>query len=101
MYWLLTYDVVPDYLARRGTYRPDHLALARAAQARGELLLAGAHGDPIEGATLVFRSDDPEVARRFAENDPYVRNGLVTAWRVRPWLVVVGGEEDTGLTPPR
>ncbi|MBP1621029.1 MAG: hypothetical protein H6Q02_1796, partial [Acidobacteria bacterium] len=24
-------------------------------------------------------------------NDPYVANGLVTAWRIRPWQVGVGG----------
>jgi uncharacterized protein YciI len=27
---------------------------------------------------------------RFAEQDPYVVHGLVTAWTVRPWNVVVG-----------
>jgi uncharacterized protein YciI len=24
------------------------------------------------------------------EQDPYVREGLVTAWTVRPWTVVIG-----------
>jgi uncharacterized protein YciI len=28
---------------------------------------------------------------RFAERDPYVRNGLVTQWKVRGWNNVVGG----------
>jgi uncharacterized protein YciI len=38
--------------------------------------------------------DDLErsAAEAFAAADPYVRNGLVTSWRVRPWTVVVGGE---------
>jgi len=28
------------------------------------------------------------VAEAFAARDPYVLNGLVTKWRVRPWNVV-------------
>ena len=32
----------------------------------------------------VIRSDGS------VDNDPYVQNGLVTAWRIEPWNVVVG-----------
>jgi uncharacterized protein YciI len=92
MYYLLLYEVVDDYLERRAAYRDAHLALAREAQARGELVMAGALHDPADGAVLVFRGDDPSVAERFARGDPYVRNGLVTNWRVRRWAVVIGGE---------
>jgi uncharacterized protein YciI len=92
VYYLLLYDVVEDYLDRRGAHRDAHLALAREAQARGELLMAGALHDPVDGAALVFKADSPAVAERFAEHDPYVRNGLVTDWRVRRWAVVIGGE---------
>ncbi|HEX5466553.1 MAG TPA: YciI-like protein [Candidatus Limnocylindrales bacterium] len=93
MYWLLTYDLVPDYVERRGAFRTEHLRLAREANGRGELMLAGAHGEPIDGATLLFHGPDGDAASRFAEQDPYVLNSLVTAWRVRPWHVVVGGED--------
>lgn len=91
-YYLLLYDVVNDYAARRAPFREAHLHLAQAAHERGELLLAGAMGDPIEGAALVFTAEDHTVAERFAAEDPYVRAGLVTAWRVRPWDVVIGGD---------
>lgn len=91
-YYLLLYDVVNDYAARRAPLREAHLHLAQAAHERGELLLAGAMGDPIEGAALVFTAEDRTVAERFAAEDPYVREGLVTAWRVRPWNVVIGGD---------
>jgi uncharacterized protein len=93
MYWILSYHVVPDYLERRPAFRSLHLAMAQEAQARGELLMAGAHGDPPDGATLVFIGPDGSAAQRFAEHDPYVLNGLVTDWQVRPWHVVVGGAE--------
>jgi hypothetical protein len=90
MHYLLLYEVVPDYAARRGEFRAEHLALGRAAVARGELLLGGALADPIDGAVLLFQGDSPKVAEAFAEADPYVRNGLVTAWCVRTWTTVVG-----------
>ena len=90
-YFLLLYDVVDDYLERRGVFRDEHLGLARSAHERGELVLAGALAEPANGAVLVFRGDGPDAAQRFAESDPYVRNGLVTNWRVRPWTVVIGG----------
>lgn len=92
MYYLLLYDVVDDYLERRGLYRDEHLGIARAAHERGELVLAGALAEPADGAVLVFKTDDPAAITRFAENDPYVKNGLVAKWRVRKWTVVIGGE---------
>lgn len=90
-WFLLLYDVVPDYLERRTPFRPEHLKLAQAAHARGELVLAGAFGDPPEGAILVFKAADGSVAESFARSDPYVKNGVVTAWRVKPWTVVIEG----------
>ena len=89
-YFALLYDVVPDYVERRAAYRAAHLALAREAASRGELVLGGAFAEPADGALLVFRGADRSVAESFAAADPYVRNGVVTHWRVRPWTVVVG-----------
>ncbi len=90
MHFLLFYDLEPDYLERRADFRAEHLGLAWEAQKRGELVLAGALADPADGAVLLFTGDTPEVAERFAEADPYVRAGLVSAWRVRAWTTVVG-----------
>lgn len=90
MHFQLTYDLVDDYLARREPFRAEHLALAHAATLRGELVLAGALADPADQAVLVFEADSPAVAESFARADPYVLNGLVKSWRVRPWRVVIG-----------
>lgn len=90
MHYLLIYDVVPNYVERRAAHRAEHISLARAAQARGELVLGGALADPVDGAVLLFRGDSPAAAEAFAAADPYVRHGLVTRWRVRPWTTVVG-----------
>lgn len=92
MYFVLRYEVVPDYLTRRAPLRGEHLALAQAAAARGELRLGGAFEDPADEALLVFRGEDRRVAEAFAEADPYVRAGLVRRWTVRPWKVVVGAD---------
>ena len=87
--FLLIYDVVDDYVERRAPLRARHLALARAARERGDLVMAGAYGDPIVGAVLVFRAEDASTADDFARQDPYVTEGLVTAWRVHPWNEVL------------
>ena len=91
MHWLLVYDAGDDYVARRAPLREEHLALAGAAHERGELLLAGAVGDPPDGSVFVWRTDDVAVVEAFVAADPYVREGVVAEWRVRPWAVAVGG----------
>jgi uncharacterized protein YciI len=88
-HFLQTYTLAPDYLQRRPQFRAAHLALAQAAVARGELLLGGAL-EGAEEAMLLFAGDDAAAAKAFAAADPYVLNGLVTQWRVREWVTVVG-----------
>ena len=68
--------------------------------ARVEQLFGPEHGfageaqdmEPVDGAALVFKTDDRSVPEGFAENDPYVKQGLVKSWKVRQWAVVIGGE---------
>lgn len=90
MHYLLIYDVTDDYLQRRAQFRTEHLKMAWQACDRGELLLGGALGYPVEAAVLLFSGDGPETAERFARADPYVREGLVKRWRVQQWHTVVG-----------
>jgi uncharacterized protein YciI len=92
VWWLLFYDYVDDYLERRTPLRPAHFEIASAAVERGELVLAGAFAEPADGAVLVWRCDDTAPIEAFVAADPYVANGLVTSWRIRPWTVVIGGE---------
>ncbi len=99
MHYLLIYDVVDDYVTRRAPLRAAHLAHARAAVARGELILGGALANPADGAVLLFRGDSPGAAEAFAAADPYVTNGIVTRWRVREWTTVVGRDAEVPLPP--
>lgn len=97
-HYLLSYEIAPDYLARRDAFREPHLKYAWAAAERGELLLGGAVGDPADSALLLFEADHAAVAEAFARADAYVVEGLVTSCRVRPWATVVG---ETAATPVR
>jgi uncharacterized protein len=88
-YFALFYDVIDGFVEKRMPFREEHLRLVREAHARGEIVIAGALGDPPEGALLVFRGPSSVVAEAFAGRDPYVRQGLIAGWKVKPWAVVV------------
>jgi len=98
-HFLLFYDGAPDYLERRPQYRDAHLKHAWAAVERGDIVVAGALADPVDGAVLMFQGGDRSVAEEFAKADPYVLNGLVKEWRVREWTTVVGDIAATPVKP--
>jgi uncharacterized protein YciI len=90
-HFLLIYDYVPDYMERRTAIRPAHFTHARAYEARGELVLAGActdEGPPI--GVLVFKADSRSRVEDFARRDPYTTEGIVERWQVREWTTVAG-----------
>ncbi len=90
MHYVLIYETAPDYMTRRGEFRGAHLEWAQRAVERGELVLGGAVGEPVESALLLFKCAGPGVPEAFAQTDPYVLNGVVLRWKVRPWNTVVG-----------
>jgi uncharacterized protein YciI len=99
MHYLLFYDVVPDYATKRTSFRGAHLEYAQKAVDRGELILGGALANPDDASILLFRASSPALVEEFARGDPYVRNGVVTKWRVREWTTVVG--KDAEIRVPR
>ena len=92
MYYILFYKTVDNYVEKRAPFRTEHISLAQHAFENGSLIMAGALADPLDGAVLLFKGNSPAVAEDFANNDPYVKNGLIVEWKVRPWIVVIGGE---------
>jgi uncharacterized protein len=98
MHYLLFYELPDDYVTRRAEFRNVHLKLGWEAAERGELVLAGALANPVDGAVLLFKGSSPEVAERFAKADPYVTSGIVKSWFVREWTTVVG---DIAANPKR
>jgi uncharacterized protein len=89
-YYVLLYKTVADYLERRTEFRPEHLRLVTEAHLLGTLMMAGAFSDPADSAMFIFKGSDSKIAEDFAKNDPYVKNGLITEWNVRPWAVAIG-----------
>lgn len=90
MHYFLIYELSDDYLKRRGEYRNEHLNLAWEAHESGDLVTGGALQNPADKAYLLFEGENDDAAKQFAEADPYVKNGLVINWSVRPWMTVVG-----------
>jgi hypothetical protein len=97
-HFLLFYEGAPDYRERRPQFRCAHLRHAWDAAERGELIVAGALADPVDGAVLMFEGEDASAAEEFARTDPYVVNGLIRRWHVREWTTVVG---DLAASPVR
>jgi uncharacterized protein len=93
MHYLLFYEKAPGYAEREVPWQPGHRAHVLAAVSRGELMLGGPLGDPLDGdQALLFRADSAATVEAFAAADPYVTNGIVKRWRVRAWQTVVGKE---------
>lgn len=99
MHYLLFYEVGENYIAKRAPFRDTHLDKAWEASERGELVLAGALANPIDGAVLLFQGDSPTIAEAFAKADPYVTSGAVKRWYVREWTTVVGEDAATPARP--
>lgn len=99
MHYVLFYDYAADYMERRAQFRDAHLKLAWDSHARGEFQLGGVLADPVDSAMLWFKADSPAVVEAFVAADPYVANGLVTRWRIRPWMTVAGALADTPVHP--
>ena len=86
--WALFYDYIENIVERRAPYRPEHLDLYNEWRSDGRLVMGGAIGDPPYGALIVFDVEDPSEVEAFVSVDPYVREALVTGWRVERWAVV-------------
>lgn len=99
MHFVLIYDYAADYMERRAAFRDAHLKLAWESHARGELQLGGVLADPVDGALLWFKAESAKVVEDFVAADPYVAAGMVTQWRVRPWLTVAGAQADQPVYP--
>jgi uncharacterized protein YciI len=92
-YYALFYDVVDNFAERRMPFREIHLGMVKEAHNKGEVVMAGALGNPPERAMIIFRVADISTVENFARTDPYVLNGVVKRWEVKPWNVVIGAAQ--------
>ena len=89
--YILYYDYIPDVLEKRGPHRELHLSLAQGLADEGKCL-SGGPTTPMDasvpdGAIFVFTNE--ESARWFVQEDPYVKNGIVTDWTLKEWTVPI------------
>jgi uncharacterized protein YciI len=88
MRYVMTYRAVEDFMPLAQQHYPAHAARVQEFAGRGELLLVGTFDEPMDGAAMgVFTSR--EAAEQFIDGDPFVRNGVVAEWSVRPWNEVL------------
>lgn len=88
-YYILEYTTSKNYMEERVKYRKDHLNHATEYFNEGYLILGGAI-DSSNEAVLIFKAETDKIAQTFAENDPYVKNGLIKNWSVKKWNVAIG-----------
>jgi len=89
---ILFYEYVGDIVERRAPHREGHLGLIKRWHDEGRIAMAGGVGDPPHAGIIVLREEDADKAQATAEEfvaeDPYQPAGLVTSWRVEPFLNV-------------
>ena len=85
---VLTYAYVDDIVELRAPHREAHLAHIERWRSERGLAMAGATGDPPTGALFVFEVGSADEVQEFAQADPYVAAGLVTAAMIEPWTLV-------------
>ncbi len=89
-FYALTYITVDDFANKRTPFREQHLKLAREFFDNKILIMGGSMQPAIE-ALLIFNCDTEDTVKLFMQQDPYVQEGLVKAWYIREWNVVIGG----------
>jgi uncharacterized protein YciI len=86
VHYVLFYEKGDGYADRQKPLRAEHVDYVMNALNGDSLILAGSLANPVDGsAMLVFKSDSPDIAERFAKDDPYVVHGVVSRWYVRAW----------------
>lgn len=89
--YVLQYDYVADAFEKRKPHREAHLTLLNKQLEKGNVVLAGAVDNPPTGGILIFRNLTPDdIEQNIVKQDPYVVNGVVEKYTIKPYLAVVG-----------
>ena len=98
MFYAIIAEDREDSLEQRLKIRPDHLRRLQALQREGRLLLAGPHPaidaeDPgpagFSGSLIVAEFDSLESAKKWADEDPYIKAGVYARVTVKPFKKVL------------
>ena len=98
MWYAIISQDVEDSLPLRKIHRPAHLARLQQLDAEGRLLIAGPHpgadsedpGDAgFTGSLVVAQFGSLQAAQEWADQDPYLLNGIYADVTVKPFLKVL------------
>jgi len=85
--WAVEAAYASDAAERRPAFRMEHLARMSRLMREGTLVAAGAYTD-MSGSLLLFRAADEAAVRELVDADTYLRNGIWSSYRVRPFGAV-------------
>jgi uncharacterized protein YciI len=85
---VMTYRAVDGFLPLAREHGPAHVERLREFHGRGVLLMAGPFDEPMNGDAMGIFTNR-EAAEEFIAGDPFVVNGVVASWTVRPWNEVL------------
>ena len=97
LYSIVGIDIENSLQARLAA-RPEHLDRLLDLKNRGRLVLAGPNpaidsNDPgdagFSGSIIVAEFDSLELARKWADEDPYLRSGVYDSVSVKPFKLVL------------
>jgi len=84
MKYVLFYESADDVAALAPAHFEAHRAWIQRFHDEGSLLMVGPFSDAQnQGAMSIFTTKDS--AERFAGDDPFVRNGVVSSWHIQEW----------------
>ena len=98
MLYVINSEDAPNSLEKRKISRPSHLERIKILQNEGRLLLAGPYpaidsSDPgpagFTGSLIVAEFVSLELARAWAEDDPYLISGVYAKVTVKPFMKIL------------
>jgi uncharacterized protein len=78
-----------DDAATRDRLRAEHRDYLRGLAEQNLLLMSGPFGTRPDGALLLFRADNAQLAA-LIEKDPFISGGVVAQTETLPWDPVIG-----------
>jgi uncharacterized protein YciI len=93
MKYVMTYECVSDFDSFADEHFQAHLSYLKGFHERGVLLLMGPMQEPFNGDALAVFSSQ-EAAEEFVAGDPFVLNGVVKSYTIRPWQEVLQPEPE-------
>lgn len=88
--YIVKYKVVENAMEKRAPFHEVQSAYYKRLNDSGNLILMGPVGNPPTAALAIFRNLTPEQIDNLVRQDPDVINGVVSKYRIKPFLAVSG-----------